>query len=102
MPEVRKFVQLVPFLNPPQEPYSSSAGRIPCRLQIALRLAHGPAETNGHLMANTNRNIFRCSDDGSTGKDETDTIKSAQQPGRPGMIVVSRMPNGNDFMSYEI
>lgn len=31
-----------------------------------LRLAHGPAETHGHLMANTNRQVFRSTDDGRT------------------------------------
>lgn len=42
------------------------------------------------------------STDGVTWKDETDTIKTSQQPDRPGMIVVSRIPNGDFFMSYEI
>lgn len=42
------------------------------------------------------------STDGVTWKDETDTIKSTKQPDRPGMIVVSKMPSGKYFMSYEI
>lgn len=40
--------------------------------------------------------------DGVTWKDERDTIKSPQQPDRPGMIVVSKTPKGRYFMSYEI
>jgi hypothetical protein len=40
--------------------------------------------------------------DGVTWKDEFDTIKSANEPDRPGMIVVSKLHNGKYFMSYEI
>lgn len=42
------------------------------------------------------------STDGLTWRSETDTVKSKQQPDRPGMIVVSELPNGKYFMSYEI
>ena len=42
------------------------------------------------------------STDGVTWKDEVDTIKSNNQKDRPGMIVVSKLPNGHYFMSYEI
>ncbi|WP_103935143.1 sialidase family protein [Bryocella elongata] len=31
-----------------------------------LRLSHGSPDTNGHLMANTNREIFRSKDDGNS------------------------------------
>ncbi len=37
--------------------------------------------------------------DGATWKDEFDTIKSVNQPDRPGMIVVSKLQNGKYFMS---
>lgn len=37
-----------------------------------LRLAHGPAETNGQLMANTNKKIFRSTDDGRTWESVTE------------------------------
>jgi hypothetical protein len=40
--------------------------------------------------------------DGVNWKDETDTVKSSAQADRPGMIVVSKLPNGKYFMSYEI
>ncbi len=40
--------------------------------------------------------------DGVTWKDEFDTIKSVNQPDRPGMIVVSKLQNGQYFMSYEM
>jgi hypothetical protein len=42
------------------------------------------------------------STDGVTWKDEINTIKSTDQPDRPGMIVVSKLPNGKYFMSYEV
>ena len=42
------------------------------------------------------------STDGVTWKDETDTVKSIEQADRPGMAVVSKLPDGKYFMSYEI
>jgi hypothetical protein len=41
-------------------------------------------------------------DDGVTWKDERDTVRSESQAQRPGMAVVSKLPNGHYFMSYEI
>ncbi|MET0503929.1 MAG: RICIN domain-containing protein [Luteibacter sp.] len=39
---------------------------------------------------------------GSTWQDKTDTVRSAIQGDRPGMITVSKLPNGHFFMSYEL
>lgn len=40
--------------------------------------------------------------DGMTWRDSSDTVASTAQSDRPGMIVVSRLPSGVYFMSYEI
>lgn len=37
-----------------------------------VRIAHGPAETRGHLLASTNHTIFRSTDDGRTWQFVTD------------------------------
>jgi hypothetical protein len=39
---------------------------------------------------------------GSTWQDRTDTVRSAIPGDRPGMITVSKLPNGHYFMSYEL
>jgi len=39
---------------------------------------------------------------GSTWQDRTDTIRSTIQGDRPGMITVSKLPNGHYFMSNEL
>ncbi|HEY4355534.1 MAG TPA: sialidase family protein [Acidobacteriaceae bacterium] len=46
-----------------------------------IRLQHGPSDTNGHLMANTNRNIFRSTDDGRTWETmaEIDAIEGSHE-----------------------
>lgn len=40
--------------------------------------------------------------DGTTWKDSSDVVASTNPADRPGMIVVSRLPTGSYFMSYEI
>lgn len=40
--------------------------------------------------------------DGTTWQDETNTVRSALQPDRPGIAVVSKLPGGTYFMSYEL
>jgi hypothetical protein len=39
---------------------------------------------------------------GTTWQDETNTVASAVQPDRPGMVTVSKLPDGHFFMSYEL
>ncbi|WP_201314980.1 RICIN domain-containing protein [Dyella sp. EPa41] len=39
---------------------------------------------------------------GQTWQDETNTVRSTIQGDRPGMITVSKLPNGHFFMSYEL
>lgn len=39
---------------------------------------------------------------GSSWQDETNTVRSTVQGDRPGMITVSKLPNGHFFMSYEL
>jgi len=40
--------------------------------------------------------------DGTTWQNETNTVRSALQPDRPGIAVVSKLPGGTYFMSYEL
>jgi hypothetical protein len=40
--------------------------------------------------------------DGTTWRDERDTVRSTQHPVRPGMIVVSKLRDNRFFMSYEV
>ena len=40
--------------------------------------------------------------DGHTWQDRTDTVRSTIQGDRPGMITVSKLPDGHFFMSYEL
>ena len=39
---------------------------------------------------------------GTTWQDETNTVASTVQSGRPGMVTVSKLPNDHFFMSYEL
>jgi hypothetical protein len=40
--------------------------------------------------------------DGVTWKDQSDTVTSTIEADRPGMIIVSKLPTGEYFMSYEL
>jgi hypothetical protein len=40
--------------------------------------------------------------DGVTWKDQSDTVTSTIEADRPGMIIVSKLPTGEYFMSYEV
>ena len=39
---------------------------------------------------------------GTTWQDQANTVASTVQPDRPGMVTVSKLPNGHFFMSYEL